>query len=153
MIYHNDPRILIANTSLNQIMLYRWVGMRWHTQVLIKASLSKLFAAGTLVCQTTGCLAAAELGRTGSTAQTATLRQGSGSTEWTMVWKNTVPGNASGETLQLSAVGRDVWLLSTGSPAVGLMPKLLWVSQNNGQTGLLVASSDLPATKAPFAIP
>ncbi len=33
------------------------------------------------------------------------------------------------------------------------MPKLLWMSQNNGQTWRLVASGDLPTIKAPFTIP
>ena len=69
------------------------------------------------------------------------------------VWKTTAPLIAAGETLQLAVNGHDVWLLATGSPGVGLMPKLLWMSQNNGQTRRLVASGDLPTIKAPFTIP
>lgn len=153
VIYHNAPRVLAVNTSLNQLILYRRVAKRWHAQVLLKASLSTLFGADTLVCQSTGCLAAAELGGAGSTDQFVVFWQRSGSKKWSMVWKTTVPRIAAGGTLQLAADGHDVWLLSTGSPGTGLMPKLLWMSQNNGQTWRLVASGDLPTIKSPFTIP
>ncbi len=122
-------------------------------QVLLKASLSTLFGADTLACQSIGCLAAAELGGTGSSHQIIVFWQGAGSKKWRTVWKTTVQRIAEGETLQLAADGHDVWLLSTGSPGAGLMPKLLWMSQNNGQTWRLVASGDLPTIKAPFTIP
>lgn len=153
VIDHNDPRVLAVNTSLNQLMLYRRIRNGWHEQVLLKASLSTLFGADTLICQSTGCLAAAELGGTASSAQIIVFCQGAGSKKWSTVWRTTAPLIAAGATLQLAANGHDVWLLSTGSPGAGLMPKLLWMSQNNGQTWRLVASGDLPTIKAPFTIP
>lgn len=81
------------------------------------------------------------------------LRQSATSSDWTTVWQTSVPRVAAGQTLQLVVNGHDVWLLSTGSPSAGLMPKLLWASQNDGKTWRLVASGDLAIVRAPFIIP
>ncbi len=153
VMYHHIPRALVVDSSLNQLVLYRRGATQWHAQVLMKASLSQLFGADTLICQATGCLAAAELGGTGATDRIVVFFHRSGSRGWTTVWKTTVPRIAAGATLQLAADGHDAWLLSTGSPSAGLMPKLLWVSPTNGQTWHLVATGNLPAIKAPFTIP
>lgn len=152
---HHTPSVLAINTSRNQLMFYHWVGKnQWNGHALLTAPLSRLLKTDALACLATGCVAAAaEMNGTGSAARIVVMRQVPGSSKWESTWTTNVPGVAAGQTLQLSANGSYLWLLSTGSPGAGMMPKLLWVSPNDGRTWDLVAAGDLPSVRAPLTMP
>lgn len=152
---HQTPSVLAINTSSNQLMFYRWMDKtQWHGHALLTAPLSRLLTADALACSSTGCIAAAaEMNGTGSAARIVVMRQVPGSSQWESTWTTNVPGVVAGQTLQLSANGSYLWLLSTGSPGAGMMPKLLWVSPNDGRTWHEVAKGDIPSVRAPLAMP
>lgn len=152
---HQTPSVLAINPSSNQLMFYRWVDKtQWHGQALLTAPLSRRLMADALACSSTRCIAAvAEMNGTGSAARIVVLRQVPGSSQWECTWTTNVPGVVAGQTLQLSGHGSYLWLLSTGSPGAGMMPKLLWVSPNDGRTWHAVAKGDIPSVRAPLVMP
>lgn len=150
---HHTLSVLTINVSHNQLVLYRRVRSRWHAQMLMTASLSRRLAADTLTCTSSACLAAGALVGSGSQAEIVVFRQQHGSATWKPMWKTMVPTLAAGQTLQLVAQGSTAWLMSAGSPGAGTMAKLLWESPNEGKTWHLIASGDMPGTKAPFTMP
>ena len=155
VIAHQTPSVLAINTSSNQLMFYRWVGKdQWNGHALLTAPLSRRLTADALACSSTGCVAAAaEMNGGGSVARIVVMRQVPGSSKWESPWTTNVPGVAAGQTLQLSAHGSYLWLLSTGSPGAGMMPKIIWVSPTDGRTWRVVATGNLPSVRAPLTMP
>lgn len=136
----------------NELMLYRKVNSQWRTQRVMRTTFSKNFSADTLVCTSSGCFAAAAVSG-GETDEIAVFGENNTAKSWKILWKTRVPSLAAGNSLQLAANGSDLWLLSTGSPGAGMMPKLLWCSSTHGRTWHLIATGDLTSPKAPFIMP
>lgn len=155
VIDRGTPQALAVDLTprYNELMLYRRIDSQWRTQRVMRTAFSKNFSADTLVCTSSGCFAGVTVSGLGSADEIAVFGENNTAKHWKILWKTRVPSLAAGNTLQLAVNGFDLWLLSTGSPGAGMMPKLLWYSPTHGRTWQLIATGDLTSPKAPFTMP
>lgn len=150
---HRTPEVLTVQG--NQVLLWRRAQAQWHRQVLTTLPTGTSIDSDALACDATACYAAVAEFHKGPTDNVVVFQAPTSfSGEWHEVGSARTSHMAAVGMLDVAPDGSTLWLLATGGPALGLMPKQIWVSQNRGAQWTLLASSDVsPVTGASLSFP
>ena len=136
----------VLSVKGNHIQIWEHFHGQWRDQYDDSIPGDKTINSTALACDSKYCYAALAYTQTESTDNLAVLRLNH--TDWKAVAEVLLPNAATLGAIELAPAGSSVWMLASGEPALGLMPKQLWVSQDTGQKWALVATSDiLPVSK------
>ena len=149
VIFHDVPQILTING--NQALIWRRGHGQWYRRILLSIPAGKTVDSTALACDSRHCYAAIAYTQSNSSDHVAILRLTNAA--WKSVGKMAIPNAAAIGEIALAPDGSGVWLLATGQPALGLMAKQLWVSQDTGQQWTLLATSDISRVSARLSFP
>ncbi len=152
-VHDHMPNILVQDG--HHVNLYHRKGRTWSVQPVMRLPRGQNVWADGIWYGPSGPLVALALGGSGTHVQVLLYRRArrSSANSWHRLWVTTIPAMAAGGPLDITGHGSTVWLLSQGTPSLGQMPKLLWMSRNGGVNWQRVASGNLAGIAAPMRLP
>lgn len=137
---HGAP--LILTTTKHQLVLFHRVQNHWQRHLVATVATPHTIDGARLWCGPRGCWMALTTTSPGhASARLRIVHRNASAWHWKTRYRAGVSANATGGLLQIIGNGSTLWVLSTGTPAGGIMPKRLWSSPNGGRSWSLIATS------------
>jgi hypothetical protein len=143
---------LVLGRVDQSLVLERWDGERWDREMVMSLPSGARLISAALAVGHGQAIVAVETSRGRGPQHLVVLCRDRWSAVWTRVLASNVPTAAAG-SLDLAVRGRDAWLLTSGLPLPGPVPKVLWLSANGGRTWMVEAADAVSAPVAPFLLP
>lgn len=132
---------IILTTITRQLVLFRYLQNRWQRTTVMTVPSNQTIDGDSIWCGSQRCwIALTTTSPRAPSARLRVLQSPLSAWHWTTRWSAPVSASTTGGRLQITRNGSTLWVLSTGTPAAGLMPKQLWSSPNGGASWSLIAT-------------
>ncbi len=149
---HGTP--LILTSTKQQLVLSRHFQTHWQRNTGTTVPSHHTINGERLWDGPQGCWIALTTTSPGdASARLSIMHSNTAALHWKTRWSTSISRRATGGQLQITGNGSKLWVLSTGTPAAGMMPKLLWSSPNGGGSWSLIAAGNVLSMPAPLRLP